>query len=147
MSFVFGRVVLIGSVTVANILVGYLAVLAGTSIRSVCFDSFSSAGASGCYEADRYMDWGPTQVAVFALMALSLLFLGAYLARVTSVAGRDARHRGRFRRCAGRRGGAGCLQRFWVGAVASVPRLSAGPGGRRVPLFDELATLRVAGFG
>jgi hypothetical protein len=27
------------------------------------------------------MDWGPTQVAVFALMALSLLSLGAYLLR------------------------------------------------------------------
>jgi hypothetical protein len=81
MSVVFSRVVLIGSVIAANVLVGYLAVLAGTSVGGVCFDSFSAAGDSGCYETERYMDWGLTQVVVSALMALSLIFLGAYLVR------------------------------------------------------------------
>lgn len=81
LSFVFPRVVLVGSVLAANVLVGYLAVLAGTGSISICYDSFSAAGDSGCIETARYMDWGPTQVVAFALMALSLLFLGAYLVR------------------------------------------------------------------
>ena len=81
MSFVVARVVLIGSVIAANVLVGYLAVLAGTSVVMVCYDSFSAAGDSGCHETASSIDWGLTQVAVFALMALSLLFLGAYLVR------------------------------------------------------------------
>jgi hypothetical protein len=81
MSFVFPRVVLIGSVIAANVLVGYLAVLAGSNWMSICYASISAAGASGCHETARYMDWGLAQVLVFALMALSLLFLGAYLVR------------------------------------------------------------------
>jgi hypothetical protein len=81
MSFVFPRVVLIGSVIAANVLIGYLALLAGTSYGSTCYNSFSAAGAIGCYKTARYMDWGLTQVVVFALIALSLLFLGAYLVR------------------------------------------------------------------
>jgi hypothetical protein len=81
MSFVFPRVVLIGAVIAADVLVGYLAVLAGTSWGSICHASVSAAGASGCHETGRYMDWGLTQVVAFALMALSLFFLGAYLVR------------------------------------------------------------------
>ena len=81
MSFVFPRVVLIGSVIAANVLIGYLAVLAGSSYGSICYDSFPAVAASGCYETARYMDWGLTQVVVFELMALSLVCLGAYLVR------------------------------------------------------------------
>jgi hypothetical protein len=81
MSVVFPRVVLIGSVIAANVLVGYLAVLAGTMESSICYASVSAADASGCHETGSYIDWGMTQVGAFALMALSLLFLGGYLVR------------------------------------------------------------------
>jgi hypothetical protein len=72
MSSVPRHVVLIGSVVAANVLAGYLAVLAGTTIGQVCVDSFSSASGSGCFETGRHIDWGLTQVVVFALMVLSL---------------------------------------------------------------------------
>jgi hypothetical protein len=56
-------------------------VLAGTSSGSVCYDSFSAAKASGCFETSRHVDWGLTQVVVFALMVVSSFSLGAYLVR------------------------------------------------------------------
>ena len=81
MSYVSSRVVLTGSVIAANVLIGYLAVLAGTTDGSICYDSFSAAGASGCVATASSMDWGLTQLVVFALMALSLAFLSLYLLR------------------------------------------------------------------
>jgi hypothetical protein len=81
MRFVLRRVVLVGSVVAANLLAGYVAVSAGTMAGSICYASSSVTGASGCFETGSYIDWGLTQAVVFALMALSLLFLGAYLVR------------------------------------------------------------------
>jgi hypothetical protein len=81
MSFMFSRVVLTGSVIAANVLIGYLAVRAGTTYGGICYDLLSAVGASGCVETSSSIDWGLTQVVVFALMALSLSFLGLYLLR------------------------------------------------------------------
>jgi hypothetical protein len=80
MGFVFPQVLLIAAVIAADALAGYVAVLAGTIYGSICVDSFS-ASASGCYDTGRSIDWGPTQLVFFALIALSLIFLGAYLVR------------------------------------------------------------------
>jgi hypothetical protein len=83
MASCFGTLSLSARSSPADVLAGYLAVLAGTSSSSICFDSFPAASASGCHETGRYMDWGPTQGVVFALIALSLVFLGAYLVNGT----------------------------------------------------------------
>jgi hypothetical protein len=74
------RAFVVCSVLVANGLAGYLAVLAGTGGYELCFDSFTSSGASGCLYASDF-EFGAFQLVVAAAMTASLLCLGAYLLR------------------------------------------------------------------
>lgn len=81
MCVVLRRLVLVASVITADVLIGYLAVRAGTITSDICFRSSSATIDGGCFETGRYVEWGPTQVVIFALIALSLVFLGLYLVR------------------------------------------------------------------
>lgn len=68
------------SVLVANTFAGYVTVVAGTSGFTLCADTFTSPGTSGCVSGSSF-EFGAFQLAVVAAMTASLLCLGAYLLR------------------------------------------------------------------
>jgi hypothetical protein len=75
------RIALVTAVLLASLFAGGVAVLMGMSGGVVCADAVSSQAGSGCVRSGGRMEWGVTQLVVFAAIGVSLFGLAVHLAR------------------------------------------------------------------